>query len=94
MKYSKNPKKVTVYDVLDEIKSECEKLGANGIINLSLEYHGAITRQSAIDGAVLEAYPAITARGMAIKKKINHSESIFFSSEIVYYFVHILIQKN
>lgn len=47
---------VTVYDALDKVQSECESLGADGIMGVEILYN-------------LQNSKHITVKGMAIKRK-------------------------
>lgn len=68
VKYSKHPKLVTEKDVLDQIRRECEEMGGNGIINLSISYSVITTKKNVISNTPMETADIITVSGMAIKK--------------------------
>ncbi len=67
--YSKEPTLVSVYDVIDGVKKECENLGADGVINFKLSFDRVATQYSVWNGAELETGMMVTATGMAIKRK-------------------------
>ncbi len=67
--YGKDRKLVSEYDVLDQVKQECEQIGANGIINLKISYGNMATSLSQWDGTTTESATTITVTGMAIKRK-------------------------
>ena len=69
LSYSKNPRMITEYDVLDELKKEVETLGGNGVINIKVLYETSRIEASAWDASVLKQGTTITVTGMAIKRK-------------------------